>query len=201
MRHGESRSNAGGVTMPHAEIPLTDKGRTEAAELVNLLPVRPGKILSSPFLRAVDTAQPYAERVGARVELEPLLCELNMIDPALISGLNHSQRRPITENFWHEADPQMQLGENAESFEYFSGRVRTFRAATLTSLPHNTVCFGHGIWIGMLAWQLLGFSCETSYDMRLFRRFQTGFPLPNGVIYVARELKPGDWALGAAGSV
>jgi hypothetical protein len=42
---------------------------------------------------------------------------------------------------------------------------------------------------------------ETSYDMRLFRRFQTGFPLPNGVIYVARELKSGDWALGAADSV
>ncbi len=198
VRHGESQSNAGGITMPHADIPLTDRGRAEAVELVSLLPVRPGKILSSPFLRAVDTAQPYAERTTARVELETLLCEFDMIDPALIAGLNQSQRRPIAENFWHEADPQLQLGNDAETFEYFSRRVRTFTAEALTSLPHNTVCFGHGIWISMLAWQLLGFPCETSRDMRLFRRFQAGFPIPNGAIYVVNELRPGEWALRVA---
>lgn len=187
--------------MPHADIPLTVKGRLQAVELVKLLPVRPARVLSSPFLRAVDTARPYAESTAAGVEVEPLLREFDMIDPALIAGLYQSQRRPIAEKFWHEADPKMQVGENAETFDHFAGRVEAFRTATLSSLPDDTVCFGHGIWIAMLAWQLLGFSSSTSDDMRLFRRFQSGFPLPNGAVYVLRELRPGAWKIDAAGSV
>lgn len=199
VRHGESQSNAGGITMPHADIPLTDAGRLQAIELANRLPDRPAKILSSPFLRAVDTAKPYAERTAVEVEHQPLLCEFDMIDPTLISGMNQSQRRPIADKFWHEANPHMQLGKDAETFDAFAGRVKAFTTDSLTSLSDNSVCFGHGIWIGMLAWQLLGFPFNTSDDMRTFRRFQSGLPLPNGVVYVVRELRPGQWVFGYAG--
>lgn len=194
VRHGESQSNAGGITMPHADIPLTAAGRLQAIELADRLPARPARILASPFLRAVDTARPYAERTAVAVELRPLLHEFDMIDPALIAGMDQSQRRPISDGFWQQADPRAQLGENAESFTAFAGRVTSFMSGSLVSLPDNTVCFGHGIWIGMLAWQLLGFPVATSDDMRRFRRFQSGLPLPNGVVYVLRELSPGQWA-------
>ena len=62
------------------------------------------------------------------------------------------------------------------------------------SLPHGTVCFGHGIWIGMVAWQLLGFSVD-GQGMRQFRRFQSGLPLPNGAVYALRELAVGAWSI------
>ena len=65
----------------------------------------------------------------------------------------------------------------------------------LPLLPDGTVCFGHGIWIGMVAWKLLGFGADTSDDMRRFRRFQTGLPLPNGAVYALEELAPAQWLL------
>ena len=41
-RHGQSLANAGGVTMPHADIPLTDEGHEQARRLAGLLPDQPG---------------------------------------------------------------------------------------------------------------------------------------------------------------
>ena len=197
VRHGESASNAGGVTMPHALIPLTDLGRQQAIDLAGLLPGTPGRVLASPFLRAVDTARPYADRVGQVIELEPLLQEFDMIDPALIAGMDQGQRRPVAERFWEAADPDQCMGDQAESFRAFAGRVTSFLTDGLLTVPDCTVCFGHGIWMAMAAWQLLGFAAVDSESMRGFRKFQLGFPLPNGVVYRLVELAPRAWSLQA----
>ena len=195
VRHGESASNAGGLTLPHALIPLTSLGRQQATDLASVLPLTPSRLLASPFVRAVDTSEPYADRTGKPVELEPLLQEFDMIDPALIAGVNQAQRRPVTDAFWLEADPDKRMGDQAETFRDFAGRVTSFLADRLPTLPDSTVCFGHGIWIGMAAWQLLGFTVVNAQTMRQFRRFQIGLPLPNGVVYRLVELAPGAWAL------
>jgi phosphohistidine phosphatase len=77
LRHGlaGSREDWGGSD---AERPLTDKGRSRsqaAARGLALLGVAPGVILTSPYLRAAETAQLTAEVLGAPVvevqELEP----------------------------------------------------------------------------------------------------------------------------------
>lgn len=197
VRHGESSANAGGVTMPHALIPLTALGRQQAIDLVERLPAAPARVLASPFVRAMDTAKPYAERSEVSIELEPLLQEFDMIDPALIAGLDQAQRRPVADAYWQQADPDKRMGDQAETFREFAGRVSSFLADRLPSLPDGTVCFGHGIWIGMAAWQLLGLSALDGDAMRQFRRFQTGLPLANGVVYRLAELAPGAWVLRA----
>lgn len=195
VRHGQSASNAGGITLPHALIPLTAVGQQQATVLASVLPHAPSRLLASPFVRAVDTSQPYAACTGKSVELEPLLQEFDMIDPAVIAGMDQSPRRPVSDAFWQEADPDKCLGNQAESFRAFAGRVTSFLTDRLPALPDATVCFGHGIWIGMAAWQLLGFTVVNSQAMRGFRRFQTGLPLPNGVVYRLVELTPGTWSV------
>ena len=183
--------------MPHASIPLTDLGRQQAIDLAGLLPGTPGCVLASPFVRAMDTARPYADRVGLTIELEPLLQEFDMIDPALIAGMDQGQRRPVAERFWEAADPDGCMGDRAESFRAFAGRVTSFLADRLPALPNRTVCFGHGIWMAMAAWQLLGFAAVNIQSMRGFRKFQLDFPLPNGVVYRLVELVPRKWCLRA----
>jgi len=50
--------------------PLSARGRKEALALVELLaPYRPGRVLSSPLLRCVQTVEPLAANLGLRVEL------------------------------------------------------------------------------------------------------------------------------------
>ena len=89
--HGGGVSNAGGITMPHASIPLTEAGRKQA----DALPAQPPRILASHFVRALDTAEPYAKRLQVKIEEELLLQEFDMVAPVLIAGMDQSQRRPI----------------------------------------------------------------------------------------------------------
>ena len=197
VRHGQSLANAGGVTMPNAEIPLTDLGQRHAQALATLLPSSPARVLCSHFVRARHTAQPYCQRVNHAATVHPLLHEFETFDPDLIAGMVGEQRRPVVDAFWAEADPHKRMGAKAETFAEFAQRVRRFMQEELSALPDGTVLFGHGMWVGLLAWLLLGFGTDSSLEMRHFRRFQVGLPMPNGAVYQLQELTPGQWRLQA----
>ena len=61
IRHGESIANAGEPTQDHAAIPLSEKGLQQAQELALAIPSAPDLIVTSPFLRAQQTAGPYGD--------------------------------------------------------------------------------------------------------------------------------------------
>ncbi|ARU05760.1 hypothetical protein CCO03_14660 [Comamonas serinivorans] len=197
VRHGESTANAGGMTLAHADIPLTERGLRHAQALVDWLPATPGQLLCSPFHRARQTAQPYATRVRMAPTPHTLLHEFDAIDPALLAGMDGSQRRPVADAFWARGNAHERMGQAAETFAEFAGRVHTFMLTTLPGLPDQSVAFGHGQWMGMLAWLLLGFEPLADGGMARFRRFTQGLPMPNGAIYIAQELAPGQWRLQA----
>ena len=196
-RHGQSSANAGGVTLPHASIPLTELGQRQAHALAQLLPAQPTRILCSRFSRAQDTASPYTARTSVQPELHPLLHEFDAIDPDLLAGMTGAERKPIAAEFWETGDPHLRKGPQAETFAEFTGRVSRFLAHDLPQLPDGSVLFGHGQWIGMAAWLLLGFDPLAEGGMRRFRRFQMGLPMPNAAVYVLQELAPGQWRLQA----
>jgi alpha-ribazole phosphatase len=192
VRHGQSVANAGGVTMPHDAIPLSELGKRHAQVLATVLPDRPSLILTSEYLRAQDTAQPYCARVGMFAQTHPLLHEFSTIDPDLLEGMNGEQRRPIADAYWQEANPDKRMGINAETFTEFDRRVAAF-LPELQQLPDRSVLFGHGMWIGLMVWKLLGFSTADSLGMKAFRRFQLGLPMPNGAIYRVCGGDDGHW--------
>ncbi len=175
--------------MAHADIPLTPRGQVQSIAVAEQLPANPSRVLSSSFLRARETAKPYSERVGVMVEVQPLLNEFSAIDPALLEGMNGAQRRPIANAYWDAADPAARMGENAETFLEFKDRVRAFEQQ-LQNLPDGSVIFGHGIWFGLLCWQLAG---HEDHDMRVFRRFQQNMPMGNGAVYRLSPSSDGKW--------
>jgi broad specificity phosphatase PhoE len=74
IRHGESEGNRDRVFTHTPEVPLTETGRAQvraAAEWVAAR-YRPAAVVSSPFLRARQTADIMAERLtlGVRIEEE-----------------------------------------------------------------------------------------------------------------------------------
>ena len=75
-RHGETAWNALNKVCGRTDIPLTESGQQQAnklGELVKDLPVH--RIISSPMLRAVQTAQPAAEMLGLEIETDVRLVE------------------------------------------------------------------------------------------------------------------------------
>lgn len=178
--------------MAHDVIPLTELGRQQAQALAGLLPSNPSRIFVSPYLRAQDTAQPYCDRIGLPAQSHALLHEFSTIDPVLLQGMNGGQRHPFVQGYWQESNPDLRMGENAETFVEFERRVRDF-ALELDQLTDGTVIFGHGMWMAMLIWRLLGFSATDSLGMKSFRSFQLGLPMPNGAVYRVQQSACGQW--------
>jgi broad specificity phosphatase PhoE len=89
-----------------------------------------------------------------------------------------AERGPLAAAYWQQADPALRSGVRGETFAEFDARVTAFMGE-LDQLPDPTVAFGHGMWMALLLWKLLGFSAEDSVGMQAFRRFQIGLPMPN----------------------
>lgn len=197
VRHGQSMANVGGVTTEHHAIALTDAGRAQALALVDLLPRQPSGVLVSPFERAQDTCQPYCSKLGIEPQIVHSLHEFETIDPDLMQGMTGAERAPLVDAYWKESDVNKRMGPRAESFAEFVQRVESFRTTALPQLEDGTVIFGHGMWIALLCWLELGFTTGDGYAMQSFRRFQLGWPMPNGAVYRLVELQAGRWRLEA----
>lgn len=193
VRHAESLANAGGVTMPNAQIPLSEHGWMQARALAEGFEGIPTGVLTSVFLRTQETARPLCERFGLLPQIHPLLHEFSMIDPALIEGLNLAQRRPFTEAYWLAADPDQRLGEAAETFHEFAARVEGFQVQ-MDELPAATLVVGHGIWFALLLWRLQGGASRGAVAMSDFRRFQKALPMPNCALHTLTRSAAGVWS-------
>src|SRR5688572_18406345 len=80
VRHGETELNAARIIqMP--TTPLSERGRGQAKRLGHrLAPVGITRILTSDFLRAIETAEAIAARTDAPIVVDPLLRERNFGD-------------------------------------------------------------------------------------------------------------------------
>ncbi|MBK9392613.1 MAG: histidine phosphatase family protein [Uliginosibacterium sp.] len=192
VRHAESLANAGGVTMPNDRIPLSPYGQNQASVLADVLSITPAAVLVSAFQRTQETAKRFCERVSVLPIVHPLLHEFCTIDPTIIAGMNMEQRRPITEGYWRDADPDKRMGEDAESFHEFAARVAGFEKE-LDGLADSTVIFGHGMWLALLVWRLLG-SYTRGGAMQAFRRFQLALPVSSVRSMPSRRSTGGNWS-------
>lgn len=178
IRHAESVSNVGGVTMPHNAIPLSDRGFEQADELAKRFDSPPSLVLVSGMVRAQQTAAPLCKRFSLTPEIHPELNEFSVIDPVLIAGLSGPDRKPFVRDYWDNPDPHRRNGADADTFLEIVSRVRAF-TEMIPRLPNGTVIVGHGIWCAMLHWIIAGLSANDCADMLAFRRFQRSLPMPN----------------------
>src|SRR5579871_2475081 len=88
-RHGETDWNSERRWQGHADRPLNDTGRAQAAELAESLDgTAIAAIYSSDLARARETAEIVAARLGLTVVLDPGLREVDVGD---WSGVRHDE--------------------------------------------------------------------------------------------------------------
>jgi broad specificity phosphatase PhoE len=74
VRHGRTRLNAAGLLRGHLDEPLDDEGRHQAERLAQAFnSVEIAAVVTSPLLRARETAQAIASISGAPLTVEPRL--------------------------------------------------------------------------------------------------------------------------------
>jgi alpha-ribazole phosphatase len=196
VRHAQSVSNAGGITLPHHQIPLTDLGHRQAHALAGLLTANPSSVVVSTMIRIHQTARPFCGYVGIKAVNHQGLDEFSVIDLEMIKGMTGDQRKPFVKAYWDDPDPHRRLGKEADTFSEFEDRVGDFMRH-MDTLPDQSVIFGHGTWFGLMLWKMLGYDARTPEAMSTFRRFQQNMPLPNCAVFSLVHSPGGHWSVKA----
>jgi broad specificity phosphatase PhoE len=95
LRHGESIGNAESRWQGQSDYALTERGRAQARALAERWKSEGAKfdlIVSSPLVRAKETAEIIASVLDAKIELDPILLERNIGE---MEGLTMEEVRKI----------------------------------------------------------------------------------------------------------
>lgn len=190
IRHAQSESNAGLVIRENHLINLTELGQAQALTLCDWLCEYLTKsqetingVFISPYIRTHQTALPYLHKTGFDATVMPSLQEFNMLTFGRISGRELSEIRTMAQAFWQMPNEHKD-SEQTDSFDDFVARVRTARQAFGEMADGSYVVFGHGMWIGMLIWQLLHQDSEQVLDKATFATFELTIRPDNCDVYL-----------------
>ena len=142
VRHGQTASSARKAYSGRSDIPLTDVGRDQAAQAAQgLTAAGVDAVISSPLIRARDTAQAIADATGAPLTVDERLTE---VDYGAFEGLDRAgAREQIGAPFdaWR-ADP---FGAPVPGMEPLDDALDRARAATADAIAAHAhpVIVGH----------------------------------------------------------
>lgn len=184
VRHGESVANAEGRSQGMLPYPLSPRGRLQAewvAERLQTEPIR--AIYSSDLLRAVQTAEPLARRLGLPIIQDPRIREMQTGRAEGTTVAERFARFPGAEE-WSRKFPRHFSFYGGEDPPEFLARVLPFWDDVGSRHPAETVAvFSHGWVISSTLAHLAG------GDWDHFAHLNTAFSILEGA--------PGNWRITA----
>lgn len=181
VRHGQSNDNALPV-FQSTDSPLSKNGQAQAKQIANRVSkLSFDSLISSPLLRAKETAEAISQAAGKEIEVSSLLVE--RIKPKTINGKSWDD--PKASAVWREWEKSLFTpGLRIEDGENYDDIVKRAELALdyLLNLPEQTlVVVTHGYFLRtIIARVLLG--NELNGD--IFKRFQSLASMDNTGISV-----------------
>ncbi len=174
LRHGESEGNAKGYHQGQTDFPLTAKGVDQVEALSQYWlnqEVTFDTMISSPLLRAMQTAEIIARHLNIPIEQNPLWMER---DAGMISGLHHT----VAQEQYPQPDyvtPYEPFGINGES--QWDVYIRAGKAAQdlLRRPPGKYLIVSHGGLLDMFMYAILGIAPQANSNGPHFRFRNTAF--------------------------
>jgi probable phosphoglycerate mutase len=190
IRHGQSESNAGLPSREPGSSVLTPLGHWQAEQVAAGFGQAPALIVTSPYRRARQTAEPSVKRFPAAACEEWPVQEFTYLGDLRKRAMTSIEREPYVQAYWERSDPQEASG-GAESFADLVRRSRDFLGQLSTQSSGPVAVFTHGLFMRSVAWSLVsGVTEPSASDMRDFRRFAAVYRTPNGGVVELRT-RPG----------
>ena len=139
IRHGESESNAGLPSADPGSAPLTPDGHRQARQIARVLADVPALIVTSPYLRARQTAQPTITRFPGAACQEWPVQEFTYLAPLHGRTSTATERQPYIRAYWDQADPG-HASPGAESFTGLISRTADFLDRLSARDPGRSWC-------------------------------------------------------------
>lgn len=181
IRHAQSVGNIDGQTDSHASIELTELGHQQAEKLAEVLP-QANKIMISPYLRTLQTAQPLLNRDGLEAEILSIQ-EFSYLSDLKCKGTTLSQRKPWVDAYWQGLDVDYLDADDAETFRNFYQRVQALRHLLKTIQAdyqtENLMIFSHGQFLQLFKMLSEKDSALSADLMHEFRQNMLHQPIEN----------------------
>ncbi len=145
LRHGQTAWNLEGRAQGHADVPLDDTGRRQAARAAEALAGSGAVALwSSDLARARETAEIVGARCGLTVQLDKRLRELDVGVRSGLTWAEYAERYPEEYASRRGADPLSVPGE--ESAAAVASRMGTALRECLAALDdgQRAIVVAHG---------------------------------------------------------
>ena len=157
IRHAESEGNVGLPTSSASDIPLTTRGTKQAECIASYLSTPPDLFVISPYSRTGETAGPTLKKFpDIPVETWPIE-EFTYLPAELHRNTTTAQRNKPAIEYFNKSDPDLLLGEGAESFNQLIGRVDTALNRLAASSHNRVYLLSHGWFMRTLVWRLIFF--------------------------------------------
>jgi broad specificity phosphatase PhoE len=189
VRHGESVGNVESRWQGQSDYVLTEKGRAQASALAQRWKVEGVKfnlIISSPLVRARETAEIIAAAVQAKIELDPILMERHIGE---MEGLTAEEvRKRPQPPYVTPYDPIGGEGEGDWALFLRAGRALH---ALVRRPPGSYLIVSHGGILNQLMNAIIGIAPHVDPSGVRFRFENTAFAR---VIYFPHQHR---WAIDA----
>jgi 2,3-bisphosphoglycerate-dependent phosphoglycerate mutase len=174
LRHGESLGNFEGLHQGQADFPLTSRGREQIMALVERWKAEAKSfdlVISSPLLRAQQTAEIITTGLSLPLELEPLWMER---DNGLLSGMTEQEARETIPQS-SLSHPYIPMGETGESLWELYLRAGQAVQSLFNHPPGNYLVVSHGGILNMFFYAILGIPPQPSRQGPRFRLENSAF--------------------------
>jgi broad specificity phosphatase PhoE len=174
LRHGESVGNAESRWQGQADFPLTEKGRAQAYALAERWRKEKAQfdlVISSPLVRAQETAEIVASALNLKVEFDPLWLER---DNGEFAGLTADE---VRENFSHPefVTPYDPVGVDGEGDWELFLRAGQALHALLKRNPARYLIVSHGGLLNKFMHAVVGVAPQANNSGVRFRFDNTAF--------------------------
>jgi probable phosphoglycerate mutase len=146
MRHGQADNNVNRILVGrHIESHLTEEGRKQVGYAArDLKSVQIDRVVVSPVIRAIETAEIVCKEVGASYEIDERLYEIEL---GKLVGMNFdevvSKYGNLFLKFYDEHDPALE-SFGVESFTSVKNRVKSLLEESAEKhVDRNILCVTH----------------------------------------------------------
>lgn len=174
LRHGESLGNAEGYHQGQAEFPLTEIGFSQAKALADYLLThgdRFDQMISSPQLRARQTAEVIAQTLGCKIEYDPIWMER---DNGVYAGMSHKEAQ-VKYPYPEFVSIYERIGLTGESQWELYLRGGQAIQRVLYKKPGSYLVVSHGGILNMTLKAILGNPPQANFQGPHFRFRNTAF--------------------------
>lgn len=174
LRHGESEGNSSGLLQGQSDYPLTSSGVDQARTLAvywKSIDTKFDLIVTSPLLRAAQTAEIISNHLHIPIEFDPAWKERDFgrLQGSKLDEIDHLEPRV---DFFHPFDP---IGGNGESQLDLYIRASRALQKIIRRPPGSYLIVSHGGILNKALYFIMGITPQGHYNSPIFHFGNTGY--------------------------